>query len=62
MQKLKLRAEDTEDIIILSACLQDAITMMADIIYQPKARRFVMMLNRYIWENCCAERDRKSVV
>lgn len=55
MQKLKLRAEDTEDIIILSAYLQDAITMMADIVYQPKARRFVIMLNRYVWENCCPE-------
>ncbi|NOZ42457.1 MAG: DUF2948 family protein [Alphaproteobacteria bacterium] len=57
MNQLKLRAEDTEDIIILSAYLQDAITMMADIIYQPKARRFVIMLSRYVWEKCCLEKD-----
>jgi len=25
--------------------------MMGDIVYQNKSRRFVMMLNRYVWEN-----------
>ncbi|MCF6216930.1 MAG: DUF2948 family protein [Emcibacter sp.] len=53
--KLKLRAEDRTDITILSAYLQDAITMMDDITYQHKGRRFVMMLNRYVWENRCPE-------
>lgn len=53
MEKLKLRAEDAADITILSAYLQDAITMMGDIVYQSKSRRFVMMLNRYVWENTC---------
>ena len=55
MANLKLRAEDIEDITILSAYLQDAITMMGDIVYQPKSRRFVIMLNRYLWENCCPD-------
>lgn len=55
MANLKLRAEDIEDITILSAYLQDAITMMGDIAYQPKSHRFVIMLNRYVWENCCPE-------
>ncbi len=55
MGKLKLRAEDRTDVTILSAYLQDAITMMGDITYQHKGRRFVMMLNRYVWENRCPE-------
>lgn len=55
MKNLKLKAEDTEDIIILSAYLQDAITKMADIAFQNQGRRFVMMLNRYVWENRCPE-------
>ena len=55
MTKLRLRAEDIEDITIMSAYLQDAITMMGDIVYQAKSRRFVMMLNRFLWENCCPE-------
>lgn len=55
MEKLKLRAEDIEDITIMSAYLQDAITMMGDIVYLRDSRRFVMMLNRYVWENRCPE-------
>jgi len=58
VEKLKLRAEDIEDITIISAYLQDAITMMRDIVYQQKSRRFVMMLNRYVWENRCPETGR----
>tara|TARA_B100001939_G_scaffold315415_2_gene300582 strand:- start:34582 stop:35076 length:495 start_codon:yes stop_codon:yes gene_type:complete len=50
---LKLKAEDKEDLLILSAYLQDAVTVIEDIAYQPQARRFVIMLNRYIWENTC---------
>jgi len=55
LENLKLRAEDVEDITILSAYLQDAITMMGDIAYVKESRRFVMMLNRYVWENRCPE-------
>lgn len=55
MEKLKLKAEDTEDITIMSAYLQDAITMMGDIVYQSKSRRFIIMLNRYVWENRCPD-------
>ncbi|VAX04791.1 hypothetical protein MNBD_ALPHA03-161 [hydrothermal vent metagenome] len=55
LEKLKLRAEDRADITILSAYLQDAVTIIGDITYQHKGRRFVMMLNRYVWENRCPE-------
>lgn len=55
MDKLKLRAEDIEDITIMSAYLQDAITMMGDIVYLHEGRRFIMMLNRYVWENRCPD-------
>jgi len=55
LEKLKLRAEDIEDITIMSAYLQDAITMMGDIVYLHESRRFVIMLNRYVWENRCPD-------
>lgn len=29
--------------------------MMSDIVYQSKSRRFIIMLNRYVWENRCPE-------
>jgi hypothetical protein len=52
MSGLKLRAEDEEDLRILSAHLQDAIMRMGDLVYLPKQRRFAAMLNRYCWEDC----------
>ncbi|MCF8474422.1 MAG: DUF2948 family protein [Emcibacter sp.] len=61
MENLKLRAEDIEDITILSAYLQDAITKMGDITYQGSARRFIMMLNRYVWEDNCSDTDEFSL-
>ncbi|WP_428249026.1 DUF2948 family protein [Ferrovibrio sp.] len=48
---LKLRAEDAEDITVLSACLQDATLQLADIAWQPRRRRFALVLNRFRWED-----------
>lgn len=36
---------------MISACLQDAITRVADTAYEPKRRRFAIMFNRFRWEN-----------
>lgn len=47
---LRLRAETEEDVTVLSAVLQDAVTLMADMTYIPAERRFALMLNRYLWE------------
>ncbi|WP_374301379.1 DUF2948 family protein [Ferrovibrio sp.] len=48
---LKLRAEDVEDITVLSACLQDATMHAADMTFQPRQRRFALVLNRFRWED-----------
>ncbi len=48
---LRLRAEDAEDVIVLAACLQDATLRPSDMTFQPKQRRFVMVLNRFRWED-----------
>lgn len=50
-QPLKLRAEDAEDVTVLAACLQDATLRVADIAWQPKQRRFALVLNRFRWED-----------
>lgn len=47
---LKLSAQDKEDLTIISAYLQDAVTVVADFTFQPSDRIFVLMLNRYLWE------------
>lgn len=49
---LKLRTEDAEDLDIVSACLQDAIVPLSDMEYLPEERRFVLVVNRFRWENC----------
>jgi hypothetical protein len=49
-QKLKLRAEDEEDLRIISAVLQDALIAVGDIKYMPEDRRFVLIANRFRWE------------
>ena len=47
---LKLRAQDDEDLTIISAYLQDAVTVVGDFDFNPQKRIFAMMVNRYLWE------------
>lgn len=47
---LKLRAEDADDLAILSAALQDAAVPIADMRYFPEDRRFMLATSRYRWE------------
>ena len=49
-KELRLRAEDEEDLSIVSAYLQDAVVRVGDVAYLPKARRFALLANRYCWE------------
>ena len=54
---LKLRAQDKDDLTIISAYLQDAVTVVADFNYSPSTRVFAVMLNRYVWEDHKASTD-----
>jgi hypothetical protein len=49
-EPLRLRAVDTEDLVILSTYLQDALVLVSDIAYQAPEHRFVLLANRYRWE------------
>ncbi|MBV8505479.1 MAG: DUF2948 family protein [Alphaproteobacteria bacterium] len=48
---LKLRAEDAEDLAVISACLQDALVAVRDLAYAPEERSFLIVANRFRWEN-----------
>ena len=48
---LKLRAEDAEDLLVISACLQDALVPVRDFAYIPEERIFLFVANRFRWEN-----------
>ncbi len=48
--RLKLRAEDAEDLTVVSACLQDALVPVGDLTYLAHEQAFVGVFNRYRWE------------
>lgn len=47
---LKLRAEDADDLAVLSACLQDALVPVRDLAYVADQKIFVFVANRFRWE------------
>jgi len=47
---LRLRAEDREDLAVISACLQDALVSVADLAYDRAAQSFLLIANRFRWE------------
>ena len=54
-EKLKLRAEDDEDIQIVSACLQDALVTVGDMKLMKEDKRFLLIANRFCWEDAAAD-------
>jgi hypothetical protein len=53
--KLKLRAEDEEDIQVISACLQDALVAVGDMTFLKDEHRFVLVGNRFCWEDVSSD-------
>ena len=50
MSKLKLAAEDAEDLEVISARLQDAVAKLKNVTWLPRKRRFAAVVNRLQWE------------
>ena len=48
---LKLLALNDDDLKVLSAHLQDSVVLVKDIIFLKKSRTFLMMVNRFMWED-----------
>ena len=49
-EPLKLRAEDEEDLAVVSTILQDALVPVGEMAYLPEEKRFVLVANRFKWE------------
>jgi len=49
--RLRLRADDAEDLAVISACLQDALVAVRDLAYDGAANTFVLAANRFCWES-----------
>ncbi len=48
--RLLLLAQDAAEVPLISALVQDAILRPADVAYDRRARRLVLLLDRYRWE------------
>lgn len=59
--RLRLLAEDADDLTVVAAALQDAVGKIGDISYEPAARRLTLVFNRYRWEGGGGERVRAAL-
>ena len=48
---LKLLGKNQEDLKVISAYLQDSILIVKDIVFLKQNRTFVMIVNRFMWED-----------
>lgn len=48
---LRLLAMDAEDLQVISALTQDAVFPVTEMTWQPRRRRFALLLNRFRWED-----------
>jgi hypothetical protein len=56
-EPLRLRAEDVEDLQVISSCLQDALARIADMRYDQRLQRFAMVVTRFCWERAGQVRE-----
>ena len=48
---LRLKAEDDDDLVVVSSLLQDAVARVGDIRWLAARRRLVLLANRFRWED-----------
>lgn len=48
---LKIKAQDLEDLRVVSSCVQDALVSKAEMVYEQKEKLFKIRLSRFRWEN-----------
>lgn len=48
---LHLRAEDAEDLAVISSCVQDALVPLGDMRYERAGGTFILAINRFRWES-----------
>jgi len=60
-ERLKLRATDADDLAVISTVLQDAVIPSEEIAYLPTERRFVLVANRFRWEDSDGENVRGRI-
>jgi hypothetical protein len=61
-QPVRLMAKDAADLAVVASCLQDALVPLAEMRFLKEEKRFVMLVNRFRWEQGgdVAPADRKG--
>ena len=59
--RLLLLANDAGEVPLISALTQDAVAHAADIVWEPRARRLILLVNRFRWEAKDATRVRAAL-
>lgn len=52
---LRLLAQDSDDVPVISALVQDAVVRPSEVCLDQKHRRFVLLMNRFQWEEAATE-------
>jgi hypothetical protein len=47
---LRLTAQDSDDLAVISAQMQDAVLKLGDVSFNSKRRRFAFVANRFAWD------------
>ena len=59
---LRLKAQDADDVQVISAVLQDAVFPITEMRWQGRQRRFAILMNRFRWEDVGNARTRARPV
>ena len=51
INNLKLIGKNIEDLQVISAYCQDSLVKVKDIVFLKKNKTFLMMINRFMWED-----------
>jgi hypothetical protein len=57
---LRLAALDVEDLAVISAHMQDAVLLAGDMRYDPKRKQFVLLANRFAWDQADQPQRRRT--
>ncbi len=57
---LRLTAQDTDDLAVISAQMQDAVLKLVDMTYNRTRRQFVLVANRYAWDDAASKTRRRT--
>jgi hypothetical protein len=57
---LRLSALDVEDLAVISAHMQDAVLLAGDMRYEPKRKQFVLLANRFAWDETSEPQRRRT--